>query len=241
VSILETGGDGRQVDRVEIAHRDSQAQNLTNLIKNLEFCSQRGTVVAVVRFAYPLFLDLNGVDVLVVGAGPVAARKVAALAAAGAIVGVVAPDVSAAMAAELDAGHVDALERRAFRAADLDGVRLVVTATGDDVDHAVAAAARAAGIWVNAADRPDDCSFILPAIARRGAMSIAVSTDGTSPALAGRLRDEAQRLLSDDVAALAERLAATRAAIKAQGGSTEDHDWDGEIDPVLPRSAPADG
>src|SRR5262245_17530513 len=111
------------------------------------------------RFAYPVVLDLNAVRVLVVGARPVAARKVAGLAAAGAVVRVVAPDVSAAMAAELDAGHVDALERRAFDPADLDGVRLVVTATGDEVDHAVAVAATAAGIWVNAADRPDDCSF----------------------------------------------------------------------------------
>jgi siroheme synthase-like protein len=193
------------------------------------------------RFAYPVVLDLNAVRVLVVGAGPVAARKVAGLAAAGAVVRVVAPDVSAAMAAELDAGHVDGLERRAFDPADLDGVRLVVTATGDDVDHAVAVAATAAGIWVNAADRPDDCSFILPAVARRGAVSIAVSTDGSSPALAGRLRDEAERLLSDDVAALAERLAAARAAIREQGGSTEGHDWDGEIDPVLRRSASPEG
>ena len=168
------------------------------------------------RFAYPVALDLHGVAVLVVGAGPVAARKVAGLAAAGAVVRVVAPDVSAAMAAEV--------ERRPRRQrstgarsepSDLDGVRLVVTATGTDADHDVAAAATAAGIWVNAADRPDDCSFILPAVARNGSVSIAVSTDGTSPALAQRLRDEAARLLTDDVAALADRLADQRAAIKA--------------------------
>jgi siroheme synthase-like protein len=195
----------------------------------------------VVRFAYPVVLDLNAVRVLVVGAGPVAARKVAGLAAAGAVVRVVAPEVSAAMAAELDAGHVDALERRSFRPSDLDGVRLVVTATGDDVDHAVAAAATAAGIWVNAADRPDDCSFILPAIARHGSVSIAVSTDGASPALARRLRDEAARLLDDDIDALARRLAAERAEMKAHGRSTEDRDWNGEIDPIVRRSATPDG
>ena len=112
-------------------------------------------------------------------------------------------------------------------------MRLVITATGTDVDHDVAAAASAAGVWVNAADRPEDCSFILPAVARNGAVSIAVSTDGTSPALAQRLRHEAGGLLTDDVAVLADRLAAQRAAIKQQGGSTEDHDWTGEIDAVL--------
>ncbi len=185
------------------------------------------------RFAYPITLDVHGVVALVVGAGPVAARKVAGLAEAGAVVRVVAPDVSPEMTKAVDAGQVETLARRPFRPSDLDGVRLVVTATGTDVDHEVATAATAAGIWVNAADRPGDCSFILPAVARSGPVSIAVSTDGASPALAQRLRDEAGALLTDDVAALADRLAAQRDAIKQQGGSTEQHDWSGEIDAVL--------
>jgi precorrin-2 dehydrogenase len=173
------------------------------------------------------------VAVLVVGAGPVAARKVAGLAAAGASVHVVAPDVSAAMQAEVDAGRVATLDRRPFLASDLDSVRLVVTATGTEADHEVATASTAAGIWVNAADRPADCSFILPAVARNGSLMITVSTDGASPALAQGLRDRAAALLGDDVAALAERLAAERASVKEQGGSTEEHDWSTEIDAVL--------
>ena len=185
------------------------------------------------RFDYPVVLDLHGVNVLVVGAGPVAARKVSGLAAAGAVVRVVAPDVSGAMEGEVAAGHVEALSRRPFRPSDLEGVRLVVTATGTDTDHEVATAATGAGIWVNAADRPGDCSFILPAVARNGSVSIAVSTDGTSPALAQRLRDEAGGLLSDDVVALAERLALQRASMKEQGRSTEQHDWSAQIDTVL--------
>ena len=94
------------------------------------------------NFAYPVVLDVSGVPVLVVGAGPVAARKVAGLAAAGARVRVVAPDVSPA----LDQAAVADLRRRPYRPEDLDGVRLVVTATGDpDVDAAVAADARPPG------------------------------------------------------------------------------------------------
>jgi precorrin-2 dehydrogenase / sirohydrochlorin ferrochelatase len=189
------------------------------------------------RFAYPVALDLHGVVVLVVGAGPVAARKVAGLAGAGAVVRVVAPDVSAAMEREASAGRVEVLSRRTFQPSDLEGVRLVVTATGTAADGDVAAAATAAGLWVNAADRPEDCSFILPAVARNGPVSIAVSTDGTSPALAQRLRNEASGLLTDDVAALADRLAAERAAIKQQGGSTEQHDWSAAIDAVLGASS----
>ena len=102
----------------------------------------------------------------------------------------------------------------------------------------VAADATAAGIWVNAADQPADCSFILPAIARNGPLSIAVSTGGASPALARRLRDRAGALLTDEVVALAADLAARRAAVRAAGGSTEDVDWSALIDAVVPPIAP---
>ena len=182
-------------------------------------------------FDYPVWLDLHGVPVLVVGAGPVAARKVASLTAAGAQVRVVAIAVSEA----LDRDAVAELHLRPYEPGDLDGIRLVVTATGDPAtDAAVAADATAAGIWVNAADQPADCSFILPAIARNGPLAIAVSTGGASPALARRLRDHAGALLTDDVVALAEDLAARRADVRRSGGSTESIDWSDLIDPVLP-------
>jgi precorrin-2 dehydrogenase len=189
----------------------------------------------VTTFGYPVFLRLEQVPVLVVGAGAVAARKVAGLATAGAAVRVVARQIGA----ELDRGQVDELHQRPYESGDLDGVRLVVTATGDPaVDAAVAADATAAGIWVNAADQPADCTFILPAVARNGPLTIAVSTDGASPALARRVRDRAAELLTDDVVALAGDLAVRRAAVQAVGGSTEDVDWSELIDPVVP---PPDG
>jgi len=185
----------------------------------------------VTTFAYPVFLRLDAVPVLVVGGGPVAARKVAGLAAAGAAVRVVAPDIST----DLDRAHVDELHQRPYEPGDLDGIRLVVTATGrPDIDAAVAADATAAGIWVNAADQPDDCTFILPAVARNGPLTIAVSTDGESPALARRLRDRAAELLTDEAATLAGELGIRRAAVRAVGGSTEDVDWSELIDPVVP-------
>jgi siroheme synthase-like protein len=189
----------------------------------------------VTRFAYPVALDLNGVPVLVVGAGRIAARKVAGLAAAGAVVHVVAPAACPAIEEAVLDGHVARLRLRPFEPADLDGVRLVITATGvPEVDSAVAADATAAGIWVNAADRPDDCTFILPAIARNGPLTIAVNTDGSSPALAGRVRDHAATLLTDELVAAAGRLASERASIRAAGGSTEDRDWAAALDAVLP-------
>lgn len=187
------------------------------------------------RFAYPVALDLNGVPVLVVGAGPIAARKAAGLAAAGAVVHIVAPTVCPSIEAAVLDGHIARIRMRPFESADLDGVRLVVTATGvPEVDAAVAADATAAGIWVNAADRPDDCTFILPAIARNGPLTIAVSTDGSSPALAGRIRDRAADLLTDEVVVAAARLATERASIRTAGGSTEDRDWNAALDAVIP-------
>ena len=174
------------------------------------------------QFAYPVALDLHDVTVLVVGGGRIGARKAAGLVAAGARVRLVATAVSG----HVVRNDVAEIRERPFVDEDLDDVRLVVTATGDEsTDAAVSAAARARGIWVNAADQPDDCGFILPAVARRGRVTIAVSTDGASPALARELRNVIDELLTDDIATLAEELAAERAAVQARGASTEDVDW----------------
>lgn len=182
------------------------------------------------RFSYPVFLDLTDVPVLVVGAGPIGARKAEALHEAGARVRVVAT----VLGKTLDRDRYEDIRERPFQADDLDGIRLVITATGDtDVDATVSAAARARGIWANAADQPADCEFILPAITRSGRVTVAVSTDGASPALAKALRDRVAAMLGDDVAALAEDLAEARTAVKARGGSTEDVDWSPTIERVL--------
>lgn len=174
------------------------------------------------RFAYPVILDLHDVVVLVVGGGHIGARKIEGLAGAGARVRLVAREVSE----HVDIASVTTLRRRAFEPADLDGVRLVVTATGDPgVDAEVSRLARERGIWTNAADQPVDCDFILPAIARSGRVTVAVSTDGASPALARELRNLLAESLTDDLAALAEDLADERLLIQRGGESTEDIDW----------------
>lgn len=186
------------------------------------------------RAAYPVNLDVTGRSVLVVGAGRVAARKVAGLVAAGAHVTVVAPDVDPAIDELARAGRVD-LERRAYRAGEAGAHRLVVTATGvPAVDAAVAADAEAHGVWVNSADDPANCSFILPAIVRDGPVSVAVSTSGTSPALASWLRDRIADLLGDATAEMAGLLAEGRARVKASGRSTESVDWRALLDGEFP-------
>jgi precorrin-2 dehydrogenase/sirohydrochlorin ferrochelatase len=175
-----------------------------------------------VPFDYPVYLDLVGADVLVVGGGRVALRKIEGLLAAGARVTVVAPAIDAAIVALGVATTV-----RPYAPGDVGGRVLVITTSDDTaVNAAVAADARAAHVLVNSADDPENCTFILPAIARRGRMTVAVSSGGGSPALAQHVRDQvAANVLTDDVVAAADVLAAERDAIHAEGRSTEGLDW----------------
>jgi precorrin-2 dehydrogenase/sirohydrochlorin ferrochelatase len=176
---------------------------------------------------YPVSLIVQGRNCLVVGGGKVAAGKVRQLAACGAMVHVIAPEVDAAIAAEPDV----AIERRAYERGDVAGHRLVIAATSDsDVNQAVHDDAEAAGIWVNSADDPANCTFTLPAVARRGPLTIAVSTSGHSPALATWLRRRFEAELGPEYEVLADLLATERAAIQADGRPTEGLDWQSALD-----------
>jgi len=178
------------------------------------------------RFSYPIFLDLHAVPVLVVGGGRIGWRKAEGLLAAGAIVRLVASEVSRHVDRTLLEAVGGEVIEQAFEVEHLAGMRLVVTATGDiETDSVISDAARSSGIWTNAADQPVDCEFILPAITRTGRVTGAISTDGASPALAGHLRDRLAEILADGVAEIADTLGAERAVVQAAGGSTEDIDW----------------
>jgi precorrin-2 dehydrogenase/sirohydrochlorin ferrochelatase len=190
------------------------------------------------RFSYPVFLDLHEIPVLVVGGGRIGWRKAVGLLASGAAVRLVAEEVSEHVDRVLIERCGGEVRGHRFAEGDLDGMRLVVTATGDlETDAAISAAARSRSIWTNAADQPVDCEFILPAITRTGRVTGAISTDGASPALAGYLRDRLAEVLHDDVARIADTLAAERAVVQAAGGSTEDIDWRPRIEELFANSA----
>ena len=179
---------------------------------------------------YPANLVLQGRRVLVVGAGAIAARKVEGLLACGADVVVVAPVVGEAIAALAAAGAVN-LCRRTYRADDLDAVWLVVTATDDRaVNRAVFSDGEARRIWVNAADDPASCSFTLPSVVRQGPIMVTVATGGHSPALATWLGRHVAGELGPEYAQLALLLAEARAALQAEGRSTEGLNWLSAID-----------
>ena len=182
---------------------------------------------------YPVSLDVGNRPCLVVGAGPVAARKARALVECGAAVTVVAPSLSEEMEALEPVLH--AMDRRPYRQGDASRFRLVVTATGiPDVDAAVFADADAAGVWVNSADDPAHCSFILPAVHRDGAVTVSVSTGGLSPALASWLRDLIADQWDGHLGTLARLLGEARGRLRAAGLPSDSVDWTALLDGPLP-------
>jgi siroheme synthase-like protein len=144
----------------------------------------------------PLFLNLTGRDVLLVGGGRVAESKLRQLLAAGASVRVVAPAIAAAIR---EAGV--RLVERGFEAADLDGVWLAVAAATPDVNRAVAAAAETRRIFVNAVDDPANATAFLSGVVRRDGVTMAISTSGDAPALTSLLRESLDEVLPRDLAA----------------------------------------
>jgi siroheme synthase-like protein len=154
---------------------------------------------AFVRFGqilmlFPTFLKLGGRQVLLVGAGPVAAGKLQGLLDAGATVTVVAPEILPEIAAR--PVHV---VRRPFQPSDLDGVAFVVAAAPADVNRQVAAAAHPRGLFVNAVDDVASASAYAGAVVRKAGVTIAISTDGEAPAIAGLVREALEALLPDDL------------------------------------------
>src|SRR5260221_9163372 len=147
---------------------------------------------------YPLFLDLRGEPCIVLGGGPLAAAKVRDLLLAEARITVISPELEA----EAEVAAADPrvrVERRAYRAGDLAGSRLVIDASGDlEVNRASWQEAEAAGILINVVDVPDRCRFIAPAVVRREPLLVAISTAGESPFIASTPRARLERVLGPE-------------------------------------------
>jgi len=161
---------------------------------------------------FPVFLKLAGRRVLLVGGGPVAAAKLTGLLAAGAHVTVVAPQIRP----EIEAADVTVLPR-AFQPSDVDGAWLVVAAATPAVNREVAAAAEERYVFVNAVDDPDPASAYTGGVFRRDGVTIAVSTEGRAPALAGLLREALEAVIPEDVATWVEEARRLRERQKAEG------------------------
>jgi hydroxymethylbilane synthase len=164
---------------------------------------------------FPIFLRLTGIRCAVVGGGEVAAGKVRSLLDGGANVVVVAPQLCATLDSLVRSRQVEHLAR-SYEAGDLKGSVLAFGATDDRaVNEAVYAEATRRGLPVNVVDQPDLCTFYVPATLARGPIAVAISTHGTSPALARKLRERLEEAVPPEYGDLAELLGSLRAEVMA--------------------------
>ncbi len=161
----------------------------------------------------PIFLDMNGQKVLVIGGGPIGARKAAELAKGGALITLLAPEKSEADWRDIPHTWL----RQAFDPAtppDIDGFRLIVAAAGDPaINSAAARLAATKNVLCNSASAPAEGSAILPGVARGGGFTAAIASDGQAPFLTKRIKNEIAALLANYDADTVARLAAVRQQI----------------------------
>lgn len=153
---------------------------------------------------YPICLRIEGRQCLVVGGGRVAERKARGLLDSGAGVTVVSPELTEGLHALRAAGAIT-WAARGYQPGDAAGFFLVMAATDDPaVQDRIQADAARLNILLNVADVPEKCNFILPALVKRGPLTLAISTSGKSPALAKTLRKELEAWLGPEYELLTE-------------------------------------
>jgi precorrin-2 dehydrogenase/sirohydrochlorin ferrochelatase len=164
---------------------------------------------------FPMFVKLEGRRCLVVGAGKVGEPKIGGLIETGARIHVVALETSEAVHQWARAGKIT-LEVRGFAPADLDGVFLAIVATASrDLNSSIYREAEQRGILCNVVDVPEYCDFYYPAVVRRGDLQIAISTNGQSPSLAQKLRQQLERQFGPGYARWVAELGETRKLVLA--------------------------
>lgn len=179
---------------------------------------------------YPVFLDIAGKPVIVIGGGKIAHQKMENLLKAGAVVTVVSPELNEEMADLLAAGRFRHIERE-YEAGDLEGYTIAFVATDDRSANAtVTREGRERRVWVNAVDDPPNCDFIMPGIVQRGDLVISISTSGTSPAMARKMREELEAFLTEGHALMLELAAEVRAELRERDILIDADIWNCALD-----------
>ncbi len=172
---------------------------------------------------YPVHLDINNRNVLVVGGGGVGTRKVRTLLACGARVTVVSLEASRQLRDLATSGEI-ILEKRPYQSDDLNGMFLVIGATNDEkLNRQISGDADRLNTLCNIADRPEVCNFILPSIVHRDDLVITISTSGKSPALAKKLRKSLENQFGEEYGTLLRLMGAIRRNLLRQAHEPEAH------------------
>ena len=172
---------------------------------------------------YPVHLDIQNRNCLVIGGGAVGTRKVVTLLDCGAYVTVVSPEVTQQLRDYALSGRID-LKERHYQPGDIDGMFLVIGATDDEeINRQISSDANQLNTLCNIADRPEVCNFILPAIVERDDLIITISTSGKSPALAKKLRKTLEYQFGKEYGELLKLMGAVRKKLLSQAHEPEAH------------------
>ncbi len=179
---------------------------------------------------YPIFLNIQDKKCVVVGGGNVALRKVKMLLIHGPRITVVSPEPSPGMVT-LSEKRAIRLIQRDYRTGDLRDSTLAIAATDvGKTNRRVAQEAKKRGILVNVADDPGSSDFIIPSSFRRGALTVAVSTSGMSPAFAKKIRRRLERGLGAEYASLLSLIGEVRSALRKKGSAIHGETWQKALD-----------
>ena len=174
---------------------------------------------------YPIFLEMKDRRCVVIGGGAVAERKIEGLVAVGANVTVISPTITDRLRVLLKQSVIRHVARE-YQTGDRAGYDLIFVATDQsETNTVVSNEARSLRIWVNSADDPDHCDFILPALIQRGDLTVAVSTGGVSPAATRAIREELDEYFSADYARIVEIAGEVRRELRQKSVSPNAEVW----------------
>ena len=179
---------------------------------------------------YPIFMNVRGRKCVVVGGGQVALRKVGVLLEHGADVEVISPDLCPELVELAGSGEIHALARE-YRTGDLKKAFVAIAATDNsEINQRIVAEARRRAVLVNVVDDAENSDFIAPSYLRRGEITIAISTGGTSPALARKICSRLQKELGTEYASLAHLIGEVRAEVRQRKIVIDGDGWQEALD-----------
>ena len=178
---------------------------------------------------YPVFIDVEGRTCVVIGGGNIGQEKVEKLVESGADVVVISPEVNALVRQRSESGEI-AWVRRGYKVGDLEAAFIAIAATDDNgVNRQIAKEAKERNVLLNVVDVTHLCTFIAPSIATRGAVTVATSTGGASPALARTFREKLSTSRILEYADLAPLLSNARTELKRRGVKVNANHWQTQI------------